>query len=70
MKKEKRCKYYCGITCVNGNCPIALYNEDSTLFEKKPTCNNCYYYKGCEDCYFSDTEDCYINDKKKRSSNG
>ncbi len=50
--KDKRCKSYCGTTCVNGLCPIALYNEDFTLFEIKPSCNDCFYYRGCEDCAF------------------
>lgn len=36
--KEKMCKGYCGVACVDGSCPIALYNEDFTLFERKPSC--------------------------------
>lgn len=56
--KEKRCTGYCGVACVDGHCPIALYNEDSTMFERKPSCNDCFYYKGCEDCCFYETEMC------------
>ena len=56
--KEKRCKDYCGVTCVDGNCPIALYNEDFTMFERKLSCGHCIYYKGCKDCYFRGTEVC------------
>ena len=47
-----RCEGYCGVACVDGHCPIALYNEDFTMFEKKPSCEDCFYYKGCEDCCF------------------
>ena len=36
--RDKRCKCYCGVACVDGSCPIALYNEDFTLFERKPSC--------------------------------
>lgn len=50
---NKRCKSYCGVACVDGHCPIALYNEDFTLFERKPSCDDCFYYKGCEDCAFN-----------------
>lgn len=56
---KKICEDYCGISCVNGNCPKALYNDEYLLYvdiygtTKKPNCNNCGYYKGCEDCYFS-----------------
>ena len=55
---EKRCKEYCGVACVDGRCPIALYNEDSTLFERKPSCDDCFYHKGCEDCCFNSTDMC------------
>ena len=56
--KEKRCKGYCGVACVDGHCPIALYNEDFTMFERKPSCNDCFYYEGCEDCCFKGTDMC------------
>ena len=36
--RDKRCKFYCGVACVDGSFPIALYNEDFTLFERKPSC--------------------------------
>ena len=58
MNKEKMCKSYCCVTCFTGNCPIALYYEDFTIFERKPTCENCFYYKGCEDCIFENTDMC------------
>ena len=61
--KEKRCKDYCGVTCVGGHCPIALYNEDFTMFERKPSCDDCPYYKGCEDCYLKG-EDCCFKGKE------
>lgn len=56
--KDERCEGYCGVACVDGSCPIALYHEDFTLFERKPSCKDCFYYKGCEDCYFKDTDMC------------
>ena len=66
MNKEKRCKGYCGFACVNGSCPIALYHEDCTQFERKPTCKNCLFYHGCEDCMFENTEMCVkVGDKNE-----
>ena len=65
MNKEKICKSYCGVTCINGSCPIALYYEDITKFKRKPSCKNCVYYKGCEDCCFENTDMCVkVGDKK------
>lgn len=56
--KSERCKGYCGVACIGGYCPIALYDEDFTLFEQKPSCEDCFYYKGCEDCCFEETSIC------------
>lgn len=64
---EEHCKLYCGLTCVNGNCPNALNdldrNSDDDRYaahhlDKKLSCKDCFYYKGCEDCYFSGTPHC------------
>lgn len=57
-KNNNYCTGYCGLACVDGRCPIALYNEDSTLFYKKPNCENCFHYQGCNDCCFRDTAMC------------
>ncbi len=69
MKKtnEKRCPAYCGITCVNGYCPNALDDMDRHSdtdeyacyhLDKKLSCKDCGYYRGCEDCCFSGTDLC------------
>lgn len=50
---DRICPDYSGFYCTNGNCPIALsdlYQEcgmDVIRF-----CEDCPYYKGCEDCIF------------------
>lgn len=54
-----RCKMYVGVTCVDGTCPFALQEE----FEQYSlpfdfSCENWFYYKGCEDCALSSTEYC------------
>lgn len=61
----KRCENYCGVTCVNGNCPKALHNysmENDVSWDydlpKNFSCNNCGYYKGCDDCCFYNTDLC------------
>lgn len=47
------CPHYCGVMCVNGNCPNALL-EEYNEYVNQPTikCSECWYYRGCEDCYF------------------
>lgn len=43
------CKNYVGISCVDGSCPYIDIPLD---------CENCYRYRGCEDCALRDTEYC------------
>ena len=55
----ERCPDYVGLACVDGTCPIASkerYGEYSILTIDH--CNECFYYKGCEDCALADTEHC------------
>ena len=49
-----RCPDYCGVTCVNGQCPQALAYDYSEYGYEYCTCEECAYYKGCEDCCFVD----------------
>ena len=56
--KDKRCISYYGVACVDGRCPIAIYYADPEIFDKKPSCKDCFYYKGCEDCCFNGTDMC------------
>lgn len=67
MQKQKICKNYCGITCVNGNCPNALNNYDAMRdddayawahLDKPVKCNECSYNNGCRDCALFETEYC------------
>ena len=54
-----RCKNYVGLTCVNGNCPIALREEyEEYGMDVIKSCEDCPYYKGCEDCGLSGTGEC------------
>ena len=49
-----RCKEYCGVSCIDGSCPVA--NIDEYIERDYPVirdCSECHYYKGCEDCYFA-----------------
>lgn len=55
----ERCKRYCGITCINGLCPIA--NRDEYMergYDIVHNCDECGWYNGCEDCYFNGTDMC------------
>ena len=52
---DKRCVNYVGLACVDGTCPAAW---DETPHLKETDCENCFFYKGCEDCALSGTEHC------------
>ena len=45
----KYCSKYCGVSCANGNCPA--------IEDLKVTCDKCWHYHGCEDCYFCGEDD-------------
>ena len=55
----KQCTAYCGLSCVDGSCPIANRDEYAERgYDVPQDCNDCYCYKGCEDCAFDGTEYC------------
>lgn len=65
--KTNYCNNYCGLACVNGTCPNALDDLDRRSdtdayamyhLDKKVKCNECYEYKGCDDCCFNGTNMC------------
>lgn len=56
---EKRCPNYVGVTCVNGNCPVALAEEYAECcMDVISKCEDCFYYEGCKDCMLDGTEYC------------
>ena len=46
----KRCPDYVGVACVDGSCPLAIYEDNPDYFDSKPRCKDCGDYKGCSDC--------------------
>lgn len=55
----ERCPDYVGLACVDGSCPMITRDEYGDY--RRPiveSCEECYLYKGCEDCAFEDTEHC------------
>lgn len=55
----KRCKDYVGVSCVDGSCPVANAEEyEERCMDVVKDCNDCHYYKGCEDCALDGTEYC------------
>ena len=44
------------VTCVNGSCPQALADQYPEYGYEPCTCEECGYYKGCEDCCFQGDE--------------
>lgn len=46
------CNEYCGLACVDGTC--ATMNENALELK----CDECWLFKGCEDCYFRGTSEC------------
>lgn len=54
-----RCKNYVGVVCVDGTCPMANREEyEECCMSLINNCEDCFYYKGCEDCALSGTEYC------------
>lgn len=75
----KRCGNYCGVACIDGRCPKAVYYDllysdygpdPSDLgLSRNMDCKNCGYYKGCEDCYFAGRnpkDELFCEDEKNR----
>lgn len=57
----KRCKSYVGVSCINGNCPLANTEEyEEYCIPLINKCEDCSYYMGCEDCALFDTEYCCL----------
>lgn len=55
----KVCKGYVGIACVDGNCPKALAEEYAKRYmDVIKSCDECIYYRGCEDCAFEGDSFC------------
>ena len=60
----KRCNGYCGVACVT-NCPMAWQEEYAERgYDIIHDCNECHYYKGCEDCCFKGNADYCPNIKE------
>lgn len=63
MGEISRCINYVGVTCVDGNCPVAVYADYPEYFDSAPNCKECGFYKGCTDCRFaSDDGNCRIDE--------
>lgn len=55
------CPGYCGISCVDGSCPVANMDEYIERgYDVVHDCDECHYYHGCSDCCFCDTEMCIL----------
>lgn len=53
------CRGYCGVSCIDGTCPIANKDEYAErCMDIISDCTSCFYHKGCEDCCFYDSEMC------------
>ena len=53
------CPSYCGVSCIDGSCPVANYEEYAERgYDLVHNCKECPRILGCEDCYFADTEMC------------
>ena len=49
------CPAYVGVSCIDGTCPkanIEIYVD--RCYDVVHNCSECLYYRGCEDCAFSD----------------
>ena len=48
---EERCRYYVGLSCVDGSCPL-ISSEEIVL------CQDCWCYEGCADCAMYGSPQC------------
>ena len=55
----KICQGYVGLACVDGSCPKANAEEyEERCMDVVKNCNDCHYYKGCDDCALFNTAHC------------
>lgn len=60
----KHCRNYVGVACVDGTCPMAKQEEyEERCIPVIRECEECFYYKGCEDCALFETEYCKGDEK-------
>lgn len=59
---EVRCPDYVGVTCINGSCPMALYEVNPDY--PKSSCKDCGFYKGCKVCAFAGVDGKCTIDKR------
>ena len=64
---RKICREYVGVSCVNGSCPKANAEEyaERGMYVVR-NCDECIFYKGCEDCALFGTEYCDIKIGEKQ----
>ncbi len=56
--KPEYCPGYVGVACVDGTCPVALREEETGYASPHLPCDDCWLYKGCEDCACLGTDMC------------
>lgn len=66
---SKKCEAYCGVACVDGSCPIANRDDYAERgYDVVRSCDECPYYKGCEDCAFEGERFCPTATKKSEEA--
>lgn len=58
-------QYFICVVSIYGNRPIALEEQIPWYDSSITNCNECYYYKKCNYCYYKDSELCRTCYKKK-----
>lgn len=60
------CDSFCTVCCIDGTCPIALYEQfGGDFIDPIKSCRECPYFTSCEDCDLLNTDYCkfYKGDK-------
>ena len=61
------CKSYVGVACIDGSCPIAQRGDHELMsIPVLYKCEDCWMYKGCEDCALEGTEMCEKNNNQTK----
>lgn len=60
------CPDYCGLACVNNDCPNIICETHPEYGFEPVSCAECFYYGGCDDCTFIHMSEICSEEKKAK----
>ena len=69
IEEIKPCRRYMGVHCIDGSCPKAIPEEYADRgMDVISSCEECFFYRGCEDCAWENTNICFEYKKNNERS--